>query len=546
NGVWSDVDYCSKCGNKDFSCGFTCQNDVCDTTVNRWCDAGSWSSFKYCDRCGDSECLETCTGNACDVNAKKWCNNGVWSDVDYCSKCGNKDFSCMFSCEENTCDTTSNKRCLDGIWTSNSYCDYCGLADSDCTIVCAEGECDTRNKKVCKDSKWNSTLYEALCASPEINISIRSCKDYGNCTTGSSCISNNECASGFCSNGKCAEPSCNDDIKNGLEPDADCGGNCGKCANDKSCNANSDCVSNTCSDGTCAEADTCKDGILNADESDIDCGGTCSNKCSITNNCISNQDCGTGLECTSNLCSKKQAEGEISAETIDTDNDGIPDEWEIRHGLNANDMSDSNLDFDDDGLANIREYTLGTNPNNADSDGDGTSDKEEIEKDTNPADPVSKPGGIAGLLIWTIVIIIALGGGSYGIYYYKDYIAGIIGPKAQEPGYPASMPTQYRPVTTLKKPQKDANIMEIVRERRAEKERKRSKILEAFGVKPKIEDARTLSGARTKFGTRTGSGTPQGGIPRGDTPSVGKPVPREKQKEDVFSELKSISKNKKE
>ena len=234
----------------------------------------------------------------------------------------------------------------------------------------------------------------------------------------------------------------------------------------------------------------------------------------------------------------------MPTEDIDADNDGIPDEWETRNGLNANDASDANLDFDDDGLANIQEYTFGTNPNNADSDGDGTSDKEEIEKDTSPIDPISKPGGIAGLLIWAIVIIIIFGAGSYGIYYYKDYIIGIIGPKAQEPSYP-SIPTQYRPTTVLKKPQKEADIREIVRERRAEKERKRGKILEAFGGKPKIEDARTESG-RTQSGTRTQFGTPQGGIPRGDTHSVGKPIPKEKQKEDVFSELKSISKNKKE
>ena len=261
------------------------------------------------------------------------------------------------------------------------------------------------------------------------------------------------------------------------------------------------------------EADTCSDGILNGDETDIDCGETCLNKCGIANNCISSQDCGTGLECISNLCSKKQAEEEISQEDIDADNDGIPDEWEIRNGLNANDASDANLDFDDDGLVNIQEYTFGTNPNNADSDGDGTSDKEEIEKDTNPADPVSKPGGIAGLLIWAIVLIIIFGAGSYAIYYYKDYLIAFISPKAQEPNYPAGIPTQYRPVTIPKKPQKEANIREIVRERRAEKERKRSKILEAFGGKPKIEE---------------------------------KPVSKEKPKEDVFSELKSISKNKKE
>jgi len=466
NGVWSNVGYCSKCVSKDFSCGFTCQNNACDTTANKWCDAGSWSSLNYCNYCQDSECLGTCTSNTCDTDAKKWCNNGEWSDIDYCSKCGSKDSSCLFSCGENTCDTTSNKRCLGGIWVSASYCDYCGLSDSDCTIVCAEGECDTRNKKVCKDSKWNSTLYEALCITPESNISVSSCKGYGNCTIGSSCISNNECASGFCSNGKCAE----------IEI-------------------------------------SCEDGIKNGDESDADCGGTCSNKCGIASNCTSNQDCETNLECISNLCSKKQAEEEISEENIDTDNDGIPDEWEIKNGLNANDASDPNLDFDDDGLANIQEYTLRTNPNNADSDGDGTSDKEEVEKDTSPIDPVSRPGGIGGLLIWAIVLIILFGAGSYAIYYYKDYLTAFISPNTKEPIYQTGIPAKYRPTQVLRKPQVETDVREIVKERREEKERKRSKILEAFSSGQKSED---------------------------------KPITEGKQKEDVFSELKHIPKNKKE
>ncbi len=65
----------------------------------------------------------------------------------------------------------------------------------------------------------------------------------------------------------------------------------------------------------------------------------------------------------------------------DTDHDGLPDGWEHGHGLNplssvGTDGADG--DQDGDGLSNRQESLHSSNPNNADTDGDGLTDLGEI------------------------------------------------------------------------------------------------------------------------------------------------------------------------
>ena len=46
----------------------------------------------------------------------------------------------------------------------------------------------------------------------------------------------------------------------------------------------------------------------------------------------------------------------------DSDLDGMPDEWELRYGLNPNDPSDANGDLNGDGYTNIEKYINGIDP----------------------------------------------------------------------------------------------------------------------------------------------------------------------------------------
>jgi hypothetical protein len=74
---------------------------------------------------------------------------------------------------------------------------------------------------------------------------------------------------------------------------------------------------------------------------------------------------------------------------------GIPDSWAILHGLDPTNPTMPSEDPDHDGLTNLQEFQLGTDPNNQDTDGDGLSDGDEVNKyHTSPLIPDTDGDGI--------------------------------------------------------------------------------------------------------------------------------------------------------
>ena len=70
----------------------------------------------------------------------------------------------------------------------------------------------------------------------------------------------------------------------------------------------------------------------------------------------------------------------------DVDKDMLPDQFEINNGLDPVDSSDANKDSDGDGLSNIDEFNAETNINKSDTDNDGLNDFHEIK--TFKTDPL--------------------------------------------------------------------------------------------------------------------------------------------------------------
>ncbi|MFC1666135.1 hypothetical protein ACFLZF_00255 [Nanoarchaeota archaeon] len=156
--------------------------------------------------------------------------------------------------------------------------------------------------------------------------------------------------------------------------------------------------------------DHCKNSIQDEDEEGVDCGGEyCDEDCNLD----SDGDNIPDIEEDANNNGVVDA-GETDPNNADTDGDGFSDGEEVLRGTdptdantfpqpidnnNDGDFEDPEDDADGDGLTNEEEdannngvVDVGeTDPNNADTDGDGFSDGEEVLRGTDPTDATDFP-----------------------------------------------------------------------------------------------------------------------------------------------------------
>lgn len=284
------------------------------------------------------------------------------------------------------------------------------------------------------------------------------------CDDGKACLLNTDCSSNYCEANICKKPACDDNVTNGpygnAETDVDCGGYCGAtCGIDRPCSSSNDCASGFClpSEKKCALA-TCEDGYKNGNETGIDCGGECTGDCE------------------------------------DKDGDGIEDAWEEKY---CNGDCNPGDDIDKDGLTNLIEFNIRTDPIKYDTDGDGYSDGEEYDAGTDPLDPESYPRSTMGILLLLLGILFMIGGSGY-LVYKKYYVEKPL-PAMTRPGQPGKTPEQ---IAEERKRQEELQrrLMEQRRKQLEESQKRAAELRKRVDERRKVEDEKKKGERDRLFG----------------------------------------------
>jgi len=154
----------------------------------------------------------------------------------------------------------------------------------------------------------------------------------------------------------CDENSALDSDEDGINDDLD---NCPNDANADQADADNDGVGDVCDtspndaddDGIDDEVDNCPL-VDNSDQLDFDDDG-------VGDGCDADAD-GDSVDDAEDLFPFDARGG------LDTDNDGMADEWEALNGLDSADAADANSDVDEDGLTALEEFEGDTDPNQSD------------------------------------------------------------------------------------------------------------------------------------------------------------------------------------
>ncbi|MBW2990432.1 hypothetical protein KY348_01870, partial [Candidatus Woesearchaeota archaeon] len=375
-----------------------------------------------CDNCSydTDDCVGPTAGYCGDgvVSVGEQCDSGV--EGRECPDISSYFIGGTLKCEDCEFDTDAcidkeTDFCGDGKVTGYEACDGTNLAGLSCTnfsaftggiLVCNDNcnldstGCTLGNTTTCNNNKTDGDETDLNCG----GMVCPACQNGDRCKVNADCISN------YCINNLCKEATCTDNVKNGLESDVDCGGDCPGCPVDKKCNIDYDCQEGLfCNDfsNLCA-LPSCDDGIMNGDETDVDCGGGCSEKCGNGLGCISPNDCKSGY-CEAGICTMDKNK--------DEDNDNLPDWWEETH-FGGIEYYDGDDDPDRDGHSNLDESIDGTDPN-------------------DPNDPLPDKKHTFQIIFLILGLLLMLGSAGFLVYSRKMLV-----PQQKIAAQPRAMPGQ--------------------------------------------------------------------------------------------------------